>query len=222
MRQTRVKPVVKAIVNAIALALMLPFAAVSGFGRLSGVFQLFAQAVALVPGLPGDYLRVAYYVMTLRRCSLNARVSFGSFFAQSSATVSRGVYIGSYCVIGSCHIGPRTQIASLVQILSGQRQHSRDECGRILGADEESFTPVEIGADCWLGAAALVMADVGTGSTIGAGAVVTRAIPPNVVAVGNPARVVERRGADVESAPPTRDSTGAGETSAKGRVRETI
>jgi acetyltransferase-like isoleucine patch superfamily enzyme len=51
---------------------------------------------------------------------------------------------------------------------------------------------VEIGANCWIGAAAIVMADVGAGSTIGAGSVVTRAIPAGSVAVGSPARVLPR------------------------------
>jgi maltose O-acetyltransferase len=36
------------------------------------------------------------------------------------------------------------------------------------------------------------MANVGAGTTIGAGAVVTRPIPAHVVAVGNPARVIDR------------------------------
>lgn len=186
------KPVAKAVMNAIAFACMFPFAALSGFGRLPLVFQFFAQLAALFPGLPGDYLRVAYYVMTLQACSLHSRVSFGSFFAQRSVTIGKGVYIGGYCVIGSCHIGERTQIASQVQIFGGGEQHDRDAQGRLLAADQRSFQPITVGADCWIGASVVVMADVGPGSTIGAGAVVTHAIPPRVVAVGVPARVIRQ------------------------------
>lgn len=183
---------IKTFVQALSLAVALPFAAFAGFGRFSPIFQGFAQLFALVPGLPGDYLRIAYYVCTLRRCSLNSRVSFGSFCAQSSVSISRGVYIGCYCVVGACVIGERTQIASHVQILSGRHQHLRGPDGRIMGADEEEFMPVVIGADCWIGATAIVMADIGPETTIGAGAVVTRPIPTNAVAVGNPARLLER------------------------------
>lgn len=51
---------------------------------------------------------------------------------------------------------------------------------------------VHIGRNCWFGAGALVMPGVtiGDNSVIGAGSVVTRDIPANVVAVGNPCRVL--------------------------------
>ena len=186
-----VKSVIKTVANGIALACMFPLAALSGFGRFASVFQFFAQLTALIPGLPGDYLRVGYYAMTLRKCPLHSRISFGSFFAQSSVRLERAVYIGAYCVIARCHIGERTQIASQVQIFGGGRQHGRDNKGRILTADERDFTAINIGEDCWLGASSIVMADVGSGSTIGAGAVVTRPIPSNVIAAGNPARVIK-------------------------------
>jgi virginiamycin A acetyltransferase len=166
----------------------VPFAALTGFGRFPPTFQGFAQLFSLVPGLIGDYLRIAFYFWTLRECSLYSRISFGSFFAHRSAVVSEGVYIGPYCVLGNCEIGERTQIASHVQILSGRHQHRRDTDGRILAANLREFGRVIIGKDCWIGAAATIMADVGSGSTIGAGAVVTRVVASKTVAVGNPAR----------------------------------
>lgn len=52
--------------------------------------------------------------------------------------------------------------------------------------------PVHIGKNCWLGAGVLVMPGVtiGDNSVIGAGSVVTKDIPPDVIAVGNPCRVL--------------------------------
>ena len=52
--------------------------------------------------------------------------------------------------------------------------------------------PVRIGRNCWLGAGVIVMPGVtiGDNSVIGAGSVVTKDIPANVVAVGNPCRVM--------------------------------
>ena len=52
--------------------------------------------------------------------------------------------------------------------------------------------PVRIGKNVWIGAGAIVLPGVTIGdhSVIGAGSVVTQDIPPNVVAVGNPCRVL--------------------------------
>ena len=56
--------------------------------------------------------------------------------------------------------------------------------------------PVHIGKNCWLGAGVLVMPGVtiGDNTVIGAGSVVTKDIPSNVVAYGNPCRVIREIG----------------------------
>jgi len=52
--------------------------------------------------------------------------------------------------------------------------------------------PVRIGSNCWLGAGVIVLPGVtiGDNTVVGAGSVVTRDLPANVVAVGNPCRVL--------------------------------
>ncbi len=54
--------------------------------------------------------------------------------------------------------------------------------------------PVHIGKNCWLGAGVIVLPGItiGDNSVIGAGSIVTKDIPPNVVAVGNPCRVLRQ------------------------------
>jgi acetyltransferase-like isoleucine patch superfamily enzyme len=188
------KKIAKSIVQGISLILVFPLALLSAFGRLEPVYLFGAHVYALVPGLPGDYLRIAYCRLTLDECSLDSRMQLGSFFAHPRAKVARGVYIGCYCVLGQTSIGERTQIASGVQILSGRRQHGRDTGGQIRGAEKGIFETVSIGADCWIGAGAIVMADVGPGTTIGAGSVVTKPVPAGSIAVGNPARVIKTIG----------------------------
>jgi len=185
-----VKRLLKALLGGVSLAVVFVPAALSLFGRIRWVYLLFANVCALAPGAPGNYLRVAYCRLTLEECPMASCIEFGSYFAHPETRVANGVYIGSYCILGRTSIGARTQIASGVQILSGRLQHARDDEGRIQGSDSGHFVRVEIGADCWIGAAAIVMADVGAGSTIGAGAVVVKPIPAGSVAVGNPARVV--------------------------------
>lgn len=57
--------------------------------------------------------------------------------------------------------------------------------------------PIWIGRNCWIGAGAILLPGVhiGDGTVIGAGSVVTKDIPANVVAVGNPCRVLRPIGA---------------------------
>lgn len=56
--------------------------------------------------------------------------------------------------------------------------------------------PVHIGNNCWIGAGALIMpgVSIGDNTVIGAGSVVTKDIPANVVAYGNPCRVIREIG----------------------------
>jgi len=57
----------------------------------------------------------------------------------------------------------------------------------------EGGKPIVIGDNVWIGSGAMVLAGVtiGENSVIGAGSVVTKDIPPNVLALGNPARIVK-------------------------------
>jgi len=168
------------------LALMFPCALASGFGRQSGVFSFFAHLCAFAPGLIGDYMRVAYYRMTLRSCARDCRIAFGAFFAHPQTTVGRRVGIGAYCVIGYASIGDDTLLGAAVQILSGGQQHKRDAQGRL--TDEgRKFVEIVIGEHCFIGASAVVMADIGDKSTVAAGAVVLTPVAPGTVVGGNPA-----------------------------------
>lgn len=56
--------------------------------------------------------------------------------------------------------------------------------------------PVHIGSNCWIGSGAVIVpgVSIGDNSVIGAGSVVTKDIPANVVAVGNPCRVLREIG----------------------------
>jgi maltose O-acetyltransferase len=56
----------------------------------------------------------------------------------------------------------------------------------------ESARPITIGSDVWVGGGAIICPGVTVGdrSAIGAGSVVTRDIPSDVIAAGNPARII--------------------------------
>lgn len=181
----------KKIAVVIFFGLAFPFALISGFGRFKPLYILFSHFVALCPGFLGDYLRRGFYALTLRRCSFENRIGFGSFFAHPEAELEYRAAIGEFCILGKVHIGERALVGSRTQILSGYRQHTRDPEGRLTG--EGLFATIRIGADVWIGAGSLVMADIGDRTTVAAGSVVFRALPADKVASGNPARVVDER-----------------------------
>lgn len=168
-------------------------AAVSGGETL---FRLWAQSVALLPGLPGDYLRVGFYRLTLAACSPDASIAFLSQFSHRQAEVGSGVYIGVGALIGTATLGEGCMIGSRASIPSGGSQHWFDDRGRLTPSDPRAFRRVRVGAHTWVGEAAVVMADVGSRCVICAGAVVSSPIPDEVVVAGNPARAVARTRAD--------------------------
>ena len=87
------------------------------------------------------------------------------------------IYIGDYTMLG-----PNVVVATA--------SHPIDPDLRRRGLQYN--LPVHIGNNCWLGAGVIVMPGVtiGDNTVIGAGSVVTKDIPANVVAVGNPCRVL--------------------------------
>ncbi|MCT7984507.1 sugar O-acetyltransferase [Laspinema sp. A4] len=102
-----------------------------------------------------------------------------------------GLFINYDCVILDCNtvrLGDRVLIGPKVQIYTAT--HPLNPTERKDGW--ESALPVEIGSDVWIGGGAIICPGVtiGEGSTIGAGSVVTRDLPPRVVAAGNPCRVI--------------------------------
>lgn len=180
----------KRVIQGLALVIFFLPGLLCGFGHFSVVFEFFAQLFSLIPGLPGSYCRVAFYKLTLQDCSVDSVIAFGSFFSRRRAIVGRYVSIGSFCIIGQARIGSRTQIASHVEI-PGARQHSRDSQGRLSDSSSAPDTYIMIGEDCWIGASAIILANVGSQSTIGAGSVVVKDIPASVIAVGVPAKPIK-------------------------------
>ena len=97
-------------------------------------------------------------------------------------------------------IGNRVLIASNVQIYTASHPTAvRERLLREHDAGGGPFfrtyaRPVEIQDDAWIGGGCILLpgVTVGAGSVIGAGSVVTRSIPENCVAVGNPCRVIRR------------------------------
>ncbi|NMW64902.1 sugar O-acetyltransferase [Mobiluncus mulieris] len=104
--------------------------------------------------------------------------------------VGSGTFLNYNCVlldVADITIWEYCQLASGVQLLTAW--HPLEAEPRRAGW--ESGTPITIGDNVWLGANTLVLPGVtiGDNTVVGAGSVVTRDLPANVVALGNPARV---------------------------------
>lgn len=100
-------------------------------------------------------------------------------------------YMNFDCVIlDVCpvHIGENVMCGPKVQILTAT--HPLNAMERIAGA--EYAKPIRIGNNVWIGAGAIICPGVtiGDNTTIAAGAVVTKDVPANVLAGGNPCRVI--------------------------------
>lgn len=85
-----------------------------------------------------------------------------------------------------CQIGPNVQLLTPTHPVDAHRR--RDKL--------EAAEPITIGDNVWLGGGVIVCPGVtiGDNTVVGAGAVVTRDLPANVLAVGNPARVIRELG----------------------------
>lgn len=106
-------------------------------------------------------------------------------------SLGTGVFLNFSCVIldvVNVSIGDRTQIGPGVQILTAD--HPRSPVDRATGL--EFGRPIRIGANVWIGGGAIILPGVSVGddAVIGAGAVVTRDVPPGVTVVGSPARQI--------------------------------
>lgn len=105
--------------------------------------------------------------------------------------IGENFYANYGCVIldvGKVTIGNNVQFAPNVSILTaGHPLHPQSR-----NSGYEYGIPIQIGDNVWLGASVIINpgVSIGENTVIGAGSVVTKDIPANVVAAGNPCRVL--------------------------------
>jgi maltose O-acetyltransferase len=111
----------------------------------------------------------------------------------SNMIVGEKVFFNFNCVVldvMEVRIGSRTLFGPNVQIYTATHPMNHKE--RASGV--EYAKPIEIGEDVWVGGSAVICPNVKIGdrSVIGAGSVVTKDIPSDVFAAGNPCRVIRK------------------------------
>ncbi len=110
---------------------------------------------------------------------LGEGVHMGNFGEVKDSYLAPGVKLGHFSYIGDARIGANTNIGAgtITCNYDGEKKH-----------------PTEIGEDVFIGSDTMLVAPlkIGDGARTGAGAVVTRDVPPDTLAVGMPARAIRK------------------------------
>ncbi len=180
--------------------------------------ELGRGLVSWIPAAPGTALRILAYrpffkkasffrfgvgvvVLGFKNISLGHGVALNRY---ASLTADRGlislgdnVYVGDFCTIsgddGEVNIGNNVLIAAYTLIQAANHKFDRLDIPIMDQGHEPSYVHIE--DDVWIGAGCVICPGVriGTGAVVGAGAVVTKDVPPYAVVGGVPAKVIRYR-----------------------------
>ena len=131
-------------------------------------------AAEIIPDSHGLFIVPPFY------CEYGTHIHLGpNFFANYDCVL---IDVAPITIGKNCQMAPRVAIYAAGHPVHPWTRATGYEYGK----------PVTIGDDVWLGGSSVILPGVtiGDGAVIGAGSVVTRDIPPMVVAAGNPCRVI--------------------------------
>lgn len=172
----------------LALPLRLRYAVLRGLVGRDAALSAISEHAAARPGLLGIYTRQALYRRLLSHTGSDIHFGYQTLFSKPAARLGDRVYLGRFCTVGWVEIANDAKIADGVQLLSGAHHHGSAQHG----VEHATFAqhPIRIGEGAWIGANAVVMADIGADAIVGAGAVVTRPVAAGAVVGGVPARPI--------------------------------
>jgi bifunctional UDP-N-acetylglucosamine pyrophosphorylase/glucosamine-1-phosphate N-acetyltransferase len=126
-----------------------------------------------------DYVDMGPFARLRKGAHLGNRVHMGNFGEVKDSYLGEGVKMGHFSYIGNAQIGANVNIGAgtITCNYDGEKKH-----------------PTEIGEDVFIGSDTMLVAPVkiGAGARTGAGAVVTKNVPEDTLAVGVPARVIKK------------------------------
>lgn len=134
------------------------------------------------------WLALRMYGVRLSR----AGVAAGCYFGGRDVTIGRGAYINRgvfFDGLDTITIGPRVHVGMEVMILTGGHALGPSECR----AAALVPGPVTVGSGSWIGARVIIMpgVEIGSGTVVAAGSVVTRSCEANALYAGVPAQKIK-------------------------------
>lgn len=137
-----------------------------------------------------DYVSPTVRLQTPFFCSFGFNINIGSntfinmncvFLDYNNITIGEGVLIG-----------PCVNIYTITHPVSVQKRKRIAPNKNDISLYNATASPVKIGDNVWIGGGSIILPGVviGNNTTIGAGSIVTKSIPSDVLAVGNPCRVL--------------------------------
>jgi virginiamycin A acetyltransferase len=156
-------------------------------------FMSGSRLVALIPGAFGIYVRRYWYRRTLDACGPDLVVDWLTTFKTPSVRVGRDVFIGAMGWIAEADLGDHVMIATRVAVQGGGNTHNFDRTDIPISQQGSAIVKIVIGRDAWIGTGATILANVASGTVVGAGSVVTKEFPERSVIAGVPARVIRMR-----------------------------
>ena len=155
----------------------------------------------------GTYrMQTNYYKEKMKSCGKNVWIGAGCTFTAKTISIGNNTSIGKNCCIQSAHgqirIGNNVMIGPNVHIHGGN--HKIHEIGKLmLKASEkkpEEDGMVIINDDCWIGACAIILkgVEIGKGSVVGAGSIVTQNLPEYCIYTGSASPLLRRRFSEEE------------------------
>ena len=191
--KTAVKKLTRIMATVLVLPIYVSHVFASKVGSADGSLESHSQLIALFPGRIGNLLRNAFYRLTLQHCDPTATICYGVLISKTSAVIGRNVYVGPRCMLGWVTLGDDVLLGPAVQIPSGPLAHTFESLEIPIREQPRQPKCVSVGADSWIGAASVVLADVGSQTIVGANSTVTKPIPARTIAVGSPARSIQNR-----------------------------
>ncbi len=135
-----------------------------------------------------------FWARRIAICGKNVNIEKGAYFTPEMV-IGDNSGVGVNCeVCGPVSIGKNVMMGPEVVIYTSGHRYDRTDIPMMKQGGTEP-EPVTIGNDVWIGRRAMIMPGVtiGDGCVIGAGAVVTKDIPPYCVAGGVPAKIIKKR-----------------------------